>query len=848
VLVLNESFGSNNFPDTALDATKIADDDATAAGVTVVVSSGDAGVTSTIGSPATDSKLISAGASTTFRSYEQNFYGGINATTPNANNGSWIDNNISGLSSGGFAMDGGNTVDLVAPGDLNWILCSTASAYVASGCTDENGNPSPIGQSGGTSESAPLTSAAAADVIQAYSKTHKGALPSPALVKQILLSTAKDVSAPAEQQGAGLLNIGAAVKLAESIKGASGSHPGGLLIGPNQINIEQAPAASTSRTVSFTNAGSKTVKVNLSTRALTKPVSSVKGKFCLNPSSSSSGACGAPTANSFPIWSGVTEVYQEETFTVPSTTSPSRLNFSADYPYTGQTSLLHVALLDPSGAYAGYSLPQGLADYANIQVANPKPGTWTAIFFTEKNGATSGAVGTSGVIHWQALTSDFAPAGSITPSTLRIPAGSTKSATFTATSPGTAGDAAQSIVVKHGSAQTTVPVTVRTTIPIGKGGGTFHGVLTGGNGRAGAPGQTSSYAFKVPSGERDIDVSVRLKDINDGFTAFLVDPQGATEALNSNIVPGSSGLVGTKAVNLYRDAPSAGQWLLVLDWMQPVSGQQLAEPFHGAIRFNEVSITSNLPAGKGLRLGKSYTYKVKINNTGVAAEQFFADPRSSKNATYVLPDLFGSDQNMSLPLAPGLSFPVYAVPNDTTKIMTSIVGSQPVTYDTEPFTGDPDLTPLLGAPGVQSSQGLFTASLNYSVPSGEVFPGFWYLNPSEIGSYGPAGAQPATASATFKVLTPAFEQDVTSSTGDLWTYYQGLSTKFSPVTIQPGKSATITLTIKPSGRAGSHVSGAVKIDDLFQANLLVGASDTNGDELGSLPFKYTVCPATGTCP
>ena len=63
-----------------------------------------------------------------------------------------------------------------------------------------------------------------------------------------------------------------------------------------------------------------------------------------------------------------------EHFTVPATAKPSRLEFAADYPFSGQTLVLHVALLEPDGTYAGYSVPQGLADYANVQVANPPAG------------------------------------------------------------------------------------------------------------------------------------------------------------------------------------------------------------------------------------------------------------------------------------------------------------------------------------------------------------------------------------------------------------------------------------------------------------------------------------------
>ena len=222
VNVLNESLGNNYYPDdgASLDLVKQANDEAVAAGTTVAVSSGDAGVTSTIGTPGTDPEVISPGATTTYRIDAQDGYGGAHSRASRAGS-----TTTSARSVRAALSRDGRTIDVVAPGELNWALCSTNTAMYDE-CLSLAGNPTPVLAFGGTSESAPLTAGVAALVIQAYRQTHGGASPTPAVVKQIITSTADDVGSPAEQQGAGLIDAYKAVSggrvLQPAVEGAEG--------------------------------------------------------------------------------------------------------------------------------------------------------------------------------------------------------------------------------------------------------------------------------------------------------------------------------------------------------------------------------------------------------------------------------------------------------------------------------------------------------------------------------------------------------------------------------------------------------------------------------------------------
>ncbi len=659
--VISQSYGSGGGSNTLYTA----DNAAVAAGVTVVASSGDEGFDNTFISPADDPNVIGVGATNTLRLLSQAY--GFNG---------WVNDNITTLSSTGtgqpFSMPSapGKYVDLVAPGYGGEAACSPLATAACP--TTSPGGPAVTGLTeafGGTSESAPFVAGAAADVIEAYRNTHGGTSPTPAMVQEILDGTATDIDAPSGQQGAGLVNIYAAVRAAEQMPGTTlrgggfgfGDSGGSLISTPTQLDVSGNGGQTVPGQLSVYNASNTTTLVSAWLREL-GPAHQL-GRTVTESVS-------APPATA-PVPADGAQAAAPIRFYVPRGTD--HLNANMIWPDPTNSNTLYYILFDPQGRVVQVSYDYGTAStragalgtVPNIQhteVSDPTPGLWTARILWG-NGRSHlqeppNIPGTyTGSMSFQVTGQNYQllPAGS---GFTRIPARSSGTVNVRvplATAPGDH-DLSVQLAGTNGD-NASVPVLARTLIP--SSGGAFQATMGTSVGRnQGSP--STLFFVNAPAGEQSMEVALNTADASpdNPYTYELFDPNGnevvADATPTTTIVPTPSPAVAL--ANLSVANPIPGRWEIVVVLNLTTSGNEFSQVINGDVTFNNsgVSVASGLPTSTSTTIAQGTSQPVVLNVTntlGVGRTYTFSSnqPDIASVSAYIPA---GATQQVTLQLTP----------------------------------------------------------------------------------------------------------------------------------------------------------------------------------------------------
>jgi len=175
--------------------------------------------------------------------------------------------------------------------------------------------------------------------------------------------------------------------------------------------------------------------------------------------------------------------------------------------------------------------------------------------------------------------------------------------------------------------------------------------------------------------------------------------------------------------------------------------------------------------------------------------------------------------NVGLPLSLAAQ-PNWLVPINTNLLTVAAQGTVPVTMDVQANNGYPDFAGIsLGNDSVAA------------LAAPEVAPGFFFGLPEATGPF----TAPTTGTVNLAAVanTNPFDSAVSASSGDVWAQSVNASAPYTPVTLAPGQSGTITLTFTPNAPKGTVVRGFVAVDTFNLATF-------SGDELINIPYTYTV--------
>jgi hypothetical protein len=606
VNVVSESYGFGALPGANDDLLEPTNDAMVAAGVVVVESAGDSGSSGTVEAPADDPNVIDAGGTNDLRLLAQ----------ADGYTKGWEDDNMTTLSSGGTAPNGA-VVDLVAPGYL-------ALAVAGAGQVP----PLPTEAFGGTSQSAPFISGAAADVIQAYRDTHGGATPTPAQVKEILTSTATDIGAESDQQGAGLLNVYAAVEAARQMPGTTAGpfNAPELVDSPTQLDVQGPGGSTVDKSVSLYNASSLPERVSGTYRVLGSETS-LGNPVTENVSAPSSSA---------PIPAQGATAAAPITFTVPRGVSVLDADMRWPDPTNSDDNILTFILTDPAGKLAQMSYDYGAANGPNASpdiqhstVEHPMAGTWTAqIVWANGRGHVQTAPDTpgpyTGTVTFQASGQNFTTSPASAPVT--IPPRSSVSVPLRIALPRAPGDAPESVQFTglNGFVESSVPIARRTLIP--SFGGSFGATLTSSVSRG--PGQIKTFYVNVPQGENDLDVSLFAPDHNtdDPVYYYLFSPADLEPAVTESGNIDGSAIDTTPTpdnptgnASLIAPDPQPGLWEIDVMQGATTDGTEFSQTVTGVVAYNQLApvTETGLPTSTSTTIdsGSSVPITVTVTNT-----------------------------------------------------------------------------------------------------------------------------------------------------------------------------------------------------------------------------------------
>ena len=676
VNVVSESYGFGALPGANDDLLEPTNDAMVQAGVVVVESSGDSGSSGTVEAPADDPNVIDVGGTNDLRLLAQ----------ADGYTRGWEDDNMTTLSSGGTAPNGA-VVDLVAPGYL--ALAAAGVGQVP---------PLPTEAFGGTSQSAPFVSGAAADVIQAYRDTHGGATPTPAQVKQILTSTATDIGAPADQQGAGLLNIYAAVEAARQMPGTSETHftAPELVANPTQLDVQGPGGSTVNQSVTLYNASSIPERVTGTYRVLGSQTSlgnPVTENVSAPPPSAPIPAQGATAAA--PI-----------KFTVPRGVDVLDADMRWPDPTNSGDNILSFILTDPAGRLAQSSYdfgasngPNASPDIQHSTIEHPMAGTWTAqILWANGRGHVQSPPDTpgpyTGTVTFQASGQNFTTSPASAP--VIIPPHSSASVPLSIAMPQAPGDAPESVqFTAPFGVDSSVPIARRTLIP--SAGGSFGATLTSSVSRG--PGQIKTFYVNVPPGESDLDVSFNAPDHNpnDPVYYYLFSPAdlqpGVTESGNIDVTaidttPTPDNPTGN--ASLTAPDPQPGLWEIDVMQGATTDGTEFSQTVTGTVAYNQLApvTETGLPTSASTTIGSgsSVPITVTVKNTTNHVGFFLLQPSGN--------DISGGNTATPEELAPGATGTLTATLSPTATAGSAVNGTLSVIEstdltDSEPAVGFP---------------------------------------------------------------------------------------------------------------------------------------------------------------